>query len=93
MSGRRVCEVCGASYHSVSVPPRVEGVCDVCGGRLVQRKDDKPETVLDRLRVYHKETEPLKGFYEARGILKPVEDQPLVEQISQAILASLGCGL
>ena len=91
MSGRRVCEVCGASYHIVNVPSKVEGVCDVCGGRLVQRKDDKPETVLDRLAVYHKETEPLKGFYEARGILKPVEDQPLVEQTSRAILAALGC--
>ena len=91
MSGRRVCEACGASYHIVSVPSKVEGVCDVCGGKLVQRKDDKPETVLDRLTVYHTETEPLKGFYEARGILKPVEDQPLVEQTSRAILAVLGC--
>ena len=91
MSGRRVCEACGASYHIVSVPSKVEGACDVCGGKLVQRKDDKPETVLDRLAVYHKETEPLKGFYEARGILKPVEDQPLVEQTSRAILAALGC--
>ena len=91
MSGRRVCEACGASYHIVSVPSKVEGVCDVCGGKLVQRKDDKPETVLDRLSVYHKETEPLKGFYEARGILKPVEDCPTVDETSRAILAVLGC--
>ena len=91
MSGRRVCEVCGASYHIVNVPSKVEGVCDVCGGRLVQRKDDKPETVLDRLGVYHKETEPLKGFYEARGILKTVPDQPSVEDTTQAILAVLRC--
>ena len=91
MSGRRVCESCGASYHIVHVPSKVEGVCDACGGRLVQRKDDKPETVLDRLTVYHKETEPLKGFYEARGILKPVEDHPTVEETSRAILAVLGC--
>ena len=90
MSGRRVCEVCGASYHIVSVPSKVEGVCDVCGGRLVQRKDDKPETVLDRLSVYHRETEPLKGFYEARGILKTVEDRPTVDETSRAILAALG---
>ena len=91
MSGRRVCEACGASYHIVSVPSKVEGVCDVCGGKLVQRKDDKPETVLDRLSVYHKETEPLKGFYEARGILKPVEDCHTVDETSRAILAVLGC--
>ena len=91
MSGRRVCEVCGRSYHIVSVPSRVEGVCDSCGGRLVQRKDDKPETVLDRLSVYHKETEPLKGFYEARGILKTVPDQPTLEETTQAILAALRC--
>ncbi len=91
MSGRRVCEVCGRSYHIVSVPPRVEGVCDSCGGRLVQRKDDKPETVLDRLAVYHRETEPLKGFYEARGILKTVPDQPTLDETTQAILAVLRC--
>lgn len=91
MSGRRVCEVCGRSYHIVSVPSKVEGVCDSCGGRLVQRKDDKPETVLDRLAVYHRETEPLKGFYEARGILKTVPDQPSVDDTTQAILAVLRC--
>ena len=91
MSGRRVCEVCGRSYHIVSVPSKVEGVCDSCGGKLVQRKDDKPETVLDRLSVYHRETEPLKGFYEARGILKTVPDQPSLEETTQAILAALRC--
>ena len=90
MGGRRVCESCGASYHIVNVPPKKEGVCDVCGGKLVQRRDDNPETVRDRLAVYHKETEPLKGFYEARGILKTVEDQPSVEATTQAILAVLG---
>ncbi len=63
MSGRRVCSTCGASYHIVAVPPKPEGVCDVCGGKLVTRKDDKPETVKNRLEVYHKETEPLKDFY------------------------------
>ena len=89
-SGRRVCENCGASYHIVNIPPKKEGVCDVCGGKLVQRKDDNPETVRDRLAVYHKETEPLKGFYEARGILKTVEDQPTVAGTTQAILEALG---
>ena len=90
MSGRRVCEKCGASYHILNKKSKVEGVCDLCGGKLVQRKDDNPETVRDRLAVYHKETEPLKGFYEARGILKTVEDQPTVAGTTQAILRELG---
>ena len=89
MSGRRVCEHCGASYHLVAVPPKQEGVCDKCGGKLVQRKDDAPETVKARLEVYHKETEPLKDFYAQRGLLKPVENQPSVEETSQAILRVL----
>ncbi len=90
MGGRRVCTSCGAPYHVKNMPPKTEGVCDVCGGKLVQRKDDNPETVRDRLAVYHKETEPLKGFYEARGILKTVEDQPTVAGTTQAILRELG---
>ncbi len=90
MGGRRVCERCGASFHIVHIPPKTEGVCDACGGALVQRKDDSPETVLDRLAVYHKETEPLKGFYEARGVLKTVEDLPTVEETTQAIMKVLG---
>ena len=90
MGGRRVCESCGASYHIVNIPPKTEGVCDVCGGMLVQRKDDVSETVRDRLEVYHRETAPLKGFYEARGILKTVEDQPTVAGTTQAILRELG---
>ena len=90
MSGRRVCEDCGASYHIVAVPPKKEGVCDSCGGKLVQRKDDAPETVKARLEVYHRETEPLKDFYAQRGLLKPVENQPSVEETSRAILRALG---
>ena len=90
MSGRRVCEHCGASYHLVAVPPKQEGVCDKCGGKLVQRKDDAPETVKSRLDVYHKETEPLKAFYAQRGLLKFVENQPTVAETSQAILHALG---
>ena len=90
MSGRRVCESCGASYHLVAVPPKVAGVCDSCGGKLVQRKDDAPETVKDRLEVYHKETEPLKDFYAQRGLLKSVENQPSVEATTTAILKALG---
>ena len=90
MSGRRVCPDCGASYHVVAVPPKAEGVCDKCGGKLIQRKDDAPETVKARLEVYHMETEPLKAFYEKRGLLKPVENQRTVEGTTQAILHALG---
>ena len=90
MGGRRVCSKCGASYHVVNIPPKKEGICDVCGGALKQRKDDDPATVKDRLAVYHKETEPLKGFYEARGVLKTVEDQPTVEGTTREILRVLG---
>ena len=90
MSGRRVCESCGASYHLVAVPPKTPDVCDNCGGKLVQRKDDAPETVKARLEVYHQETEPLKAFYEQRGLLKPVENQSTVEGTTEAILRALG---
>ena len=90
MSGRRVCEHCGASYHLVAVPPQVAGVCDKCGGKLIQRHDDEPETVKARLEVYHRETEPLKEFYAQRGLLKSVENQPTVAATSQAILHALG---
>lgn len=90
MSGRRVCEACGASYHLVAVPPKAEGVCDKCGGKLIQRKDDAPETVKARLEVYHRETEPLKAFYAQHGLLKSVEDRPTVAETSQAILHVLG---
>ena len=90
MNGRRVCEHCGASYHLVAVPPKTEGVCDKCGGNLIQRHDDKPETVKARLEIYHKETEPLKDFYAKRGLLRSVENQPTVAETSQAILRALG---
>ena len=90
MSGRRVCEHCGASYHLVAVPPKTPGVCDKCGGKLIQRHDDEPETVKARLEVYHRETEPLKAVYAQRGLLKSVENQPTVAETSQAILHALG---
>ena len=75
MSGRRVCEKCGSSYHLLYKKPAVEGVCTNCGGTLVQRKDDHPDTVKDRLRVYHEQTEPLKEYYEKQGKLHIVEGQ------------------
>ncbi len=90
MSGRRACTACGATYHVEAAPPKVEGVCDACGGTLVQRDDDKPETVQDRLRVYHAQTEPLKDFYAQRGVLKVVDNQPTIEDTSKAIAAALG---
>ena len=89
MSGRRVCEHCGASYHIVAVPPKAEGICDKCGGKLIQRHDDEPETVKARLDIYHKETEPLKEFYAKRGVLKTVENQPTVAATSEVILRAL----
>ena len=75
LSGRRVCLKFGATYHTAYKKPKQEGICDVCGEKLVQRKDDMPETVLDRLKTYHEQTEPLKGFYEKKGILRVVEGQ------------------
>lgn len=75
LSGRRVCLKCGATYHTEYKKPKQEGICDVCGEKLVQRKDDMPETVLDRLKTYHEQTEPLKGFYAKKGILRVVEGQ------------------
>lgn len=75
LSGRRVCLKCGATYHTVFKKSKADGICDVCGDTLVQRKDDMPETVLDRLNTYHEQTEPLKGYYEKKGILRIVEGQ------------------
>ena len=90
MSGRRACTACGATYHVEAAPPKVEGVCDACGGALVQRADDKPETVQDRLSVYHAQTEPLKEFYQQKGILKTVDNQPTIEETTKAIERVLG---
>ncbi len=89
MSGRRVCEACGASYHTVSKPTKVEGVCDRCGGKLVIRKDDQPETVKDRLNVYHSQTEPLIAYYQKSGKLKVVDGQGDVSEVSARTLAAL----
>lgn len=75
LSGRRVCLKCGATYHTEFKKPKTEGICDACGDTLVQRKDDMPETVLDRLKTYHEQTEPLKGYYAKKGILRVVEGQ------------------
>ena len=90
MGGRRVCTACGAPYHVKNMPPKVEGVCDACGGKLEARADDKPEVVRDRLNVYHQETAPLKDFYAARNLLKTVDNQPTVAETTTVILKALG---
>ena len=89
MTGRRVCPDCGASYHIVNKKHVKEGICDSCGAELVQRKDDAPETVADRLKVYHDQTEPLKGFYESKGKLRIVEGIGAVSDITDRVIAAL----
>ena len=89
MSGRRVCENCGRPFHIVTLKPKKEGVCDDCGGTLVQRKDDHPDTVLARLETYHKETEPLVSYYEKQGKLVTVKGQDDVEATTKAILEGI----
>ena len=90
MSGRRTCKNCSQTFHIVNNPLKQEGICDSCGGELTIRKDDAPETVMTRLQVYHKETEPLKDFYAERGKLKTVENQPSIEATTAAIRETLG---
>ena len=90
MTGRRVCGKCGASYHIVANPPKAEGICDSCGSELMIRKDDAPETVRNRLTVFHKETEPLKDFYQKLGKLKLVNGNQPIENATRDILAALG---
>ena len=89
LTGRRVCESCGSSYHIVNKPTKVEGVCDRCGGKTVQRRDDAPETIKERLVVYHEQTEPLKDYYAAKGILTAVADQGTLAANSAAVLAAV----
>ena len=90
MTGRRVCGSCGASYHITANPPKTEGICNACGNALVIRKDDKPETVRQRLAVYHAETEALKGFYDELGKLRLVEGNQPIENATRDLLAALG---
>lgn len=90
MTGRRVCEVCGASYHVVANPPKAEGICNGCGGTLRVREDDAPETVRHRLEVYHTQTEPLKRFYENLGKLCLVNGDQPIESVCLDILTALG---
>lgn len=90
VSGRRVCEGCGASYHVLFKPSKTEGTCDKCGAATIIRKDDKPETVLDRLAVYHAQTEPLKEYYAKQGKLDTVIGQEEVADTTKLTLAAVG---
>ena len=90
MGGRRACSDCGTTYHLVAAPTKVAGQCDKCEGALYLRDDDKAETVKHRLEVYHTQTAPLKDFYESRGLLKSVENQPSIEATTVQVMKVLG---
>ena len=90
MSGRRTCPDCGATYHVKTLPPRQEGICDSCGGKLVLRADDAPGTVHHRLEVYHAQTEPLKDYYGKRGLLREVAGDGGIDSITAAIMEAMG---
>jgi len=89
MGGRRACVTCGATYHIEHVPPKTEGICDTCGSELILRDDDKPETVSNRLKVYHDQTQPLIDFYTAKGVLKSVDGTVDMMDVFAAIKAIL----
>ena len=89
VSGRRACLDCGSTYHIETKKPQVEGICDRCGSTLVQRKDDLPETVLERLHVYHAQTEPLRDYYAAAGKLLVVDGQQGIQEIAEQTLTLL----
>ena len=90
MTGRRVCTKCGASYHIAANPPKAEGVCDLCGGAVEIRKDDAPETVRNRLKIYHSTTEVLKDYYAKQGKLRLVEGNQSIEGAFSDILKAIG---
>lgn len=85
LSGRRVCVECGATYHIAGNPPKEEGICDACGAKLIQRDDDQEETIMKRLEVYHKQTQPLIDFYDTRSVLKNVDGTKSIEDTQKAI--------
>ena len=90
MSGRRACVTCGATYHMVYAPTKKEGICDTCGGELILRDDDKPETVQKRLNVYHDQTQPLIDYYTSQGILRTVDGTVDIDDVFRAITEFLG---
>ena len=90
MSGRRACVACGATYHIVHIPTKVEGVCDKCGAELILRDDDKPETVKNRLNVYHEQTQPLIDYYTAKNVLHEVDGTKAMDDVFSSIVSILG---
>ena len=89
MSGRRACLKCGATYHIEHIPPKQEGICDTCGSELVQRDDDKPETVQNRLKVYHEQTQPLIEYYDGKNILRTVDGTKDMQEVFNSIVSIL----
>ncbi|MCR4814866.1 MAG: adenylate kinase [Lachnospiraceae bacterium] len=90
MSGRRACVNCGATYHIVHIPPKTENICDKCGSELILRDDDKPETVLNRLKIYHEQTQPLIDYYTEKGVLKTVDGTKDMKDVFADIVSILG---
>lgn len=90
LTGRRVCKDCGASYHVVNIPPKKEGVCDICGGELIQRKDDNIETVENRINVYEEQTAPLIGYYKEAGSLVDFDGEASLDEVFDAIVQAIG---
>ena len=93
MSGRRVCPTCGASYHIEYKKPAKEGICNLCGAQLIIRNDDKPETVLERLKIYHDQTEPLKDYYKKQDKLLVVQGQEELKDTTRLTFSTLGLDL
>ncbi len=93
LTGRQVCRNCGATYHMLFMPPKAEGVCDKCGGELYQRSDDSPETVLNRLYVYYKQTSPLIGYYFAKDLTVFVDGNRSVDEVKQALMDAIQAAL
>lgn len=89
MSGRRVCPICGASFHLEHIKPKVDGKCDLCGADLIQRDDDKPETVLARLKVYHNQTEPLIEYYKNQGKLCTIDGEADITEITNKAITAI----
>lgn len=89
ISGRRVCEKCAAIYHIENIKPKVDGVCDVCSGTLLKRKDDEPSTIMERLKVYHEQSEPLKDYYKKQGKLVSVDGTKGIKNATEEILKAL----
>ena len=90
LSGRRVCEKCGTPYHIKTLKPKVDGICDLCGGKLIQRKDDSIEVIKDRLKVYNEQTKPLIDYYKKEGILREVDGFDTVENVLHNVIQILG---